>query len=96
MTRAEKDILLEKLFTEFDDNIKENIQILLQKYEDTHHLFPNVPEASFGIKFCKLILSQKDKRKPNYKYLMSKTYNKQTSYYKYRETILEHINSFVN
>lgn len=93
MTRTERSDLEKELFlqTNLNPALHKCIENIYYEYKLISIRYPSMHEAKFGMLYCKMILSNKRNKKPNYKKIMNYTKETQTTYYTYRRTVLEYI-----
>ena len=93
MTQSERSYLEEKLFlqTNLNPELRKCIEEIYNEYKTIKKRYPSMHEAKFGMRYLKMILSNKSNEKPNYKEIRRYTKEPQTTYYTYRKMVLEYI-----
>ena len=95
MTRTERSQFEKNMFINVNNDkyLKDIIKKLLFDYKAIPKKYSDVNYVCFVIKYLKLVLNNKNHKVPNSKYLISKTSNSKSAYYRYREQLFDEIKS---
>ena len=98
LNRRDSTLLEQRLFekTNLEPDLHEKIEQIYMHYKMACMMFPCLPDAVFGMRYCKMILDNKKNQVPHYRSITYYTKEKLTTYYLRRKSVLNYIDCVIN
>ena len=98
LNRRDSTLLEQRLFekTNLEPDLHEKIEQIYMHYKMACMMFPCLPDAVFGMRYCKMILDNKKNQVPHYRSIAFHNKEKLTTYYLRRKSVLNYIDCVIN